>query len=117
MKVLIPGISSPVGRILATQLVDEGHEVVGLDRRVWRDPPPGVEFHAVDIRNRAAAAGLRRATPACEVAMATGPHPLPAAQDVLAPPPALPRPGYSALLAYGGNHCPVTVVPTQRDGS
>lgn len=74
MKVLIPGISSPVGRILAAQLVAEGHEVVGLDRRVWRDPPPGVEFHAVDIRKRAAAEVFRRARPECVVHMATVTH-------------------------------------------
>lgn len=74
MKVLIPGISSPVGRLLATQLVDEGHEVIGIDRRVWRDPPKGVEFHAVDIRKRGATEVFRKARPECVVHMATVTH-------------------------------------------
>ena len=74
MKVLIPGISSPVGRMLATSLVAEGHEVIGIDRRPWRDPPAGIEFHAVDIRKRAAADVFRKSRPDAVVHMATVTH-------------------------------------------
>lgn len=74
MKVLIPGISSPVGRMLATSLVAEGHEVIGIDRRPWRAPPAGIEFHAVDIRKRAAADVFRKSRPDAVVHMATVTH-------------------------------------------
>lgn len=74
MRVLIPGVSSPVGRILAGALVEEGHEVIGIDRRPWRDPPAGVEFHAADIRKRAAADVFRKARPEAVVHMATVTH-------------------------------------------
>ena len=42
MKVLIPGISSKIGNLVAIELLAKGHEVIGIDRRPWPDAPPGV---------------------------------------------------------------------------
>jgi UDP-glucose 4-epimerase len=39
MKVLITGISSPVAQTRRAQLVAEGHEVIGVDRRPWEGDP------------------------------------------------------------------------------
>jgi UDP-glucose 4-epimerase len=52
VKILIPGVSGAIARRVALRLKEEGHEVVGLDRRPWPDAP--IEVHEVDIRKRAA---------------------------------------------------------------
>ena len=49
--------------------MDEGHEVIGIDRRPWRNAP--IEFHEVDIRKRAAEDVFRKARPNAVVHMAT----------------------------------------------
>ena len=69
MRVLIPGAAGAIARKLATRLVADGHEVVGIDRRPWRDPP--IEFHEVDVRKRAAEDVFRKARPEAVVHMAT----------------------------------------------
>jgi UDP-glucose 4-epimerase len=71
VKVLIPGIAGALGRLVAQRLLLRGHEVVGIDRRPWRDAPKGVELHAVDIRKRAAEDVFRVARPNAVVHMAT----------------------------------------------
>ena len=48
MKVLVTGISGLVGQLVARRLSRQGHTVVGIDRRRWRDAPEGVEVHAFE---------------------------------------------------------------------
>jgi UDP-glucose 4-epimerase len=74
MIVLVTGISSPIGRMLATKLVAGGHDVVGIDRRPWRDAPAKVEMHEVDVRKRAAEDVFRTRHPDAVVHMATVTH-------------------------------------------
>ena len=71
MRVLIPGIAGKLGQLVATRLLDRGHEVIGIDRRPWRDAPKGVELHSVDIRKRAAEDVFRTRHPDAVVHMAT----------------------------------------------
>ncbi len=71
MKVLIPGISGGVARRVALRLLLGGHEVAGVDARPWRDAPPEIEVHAVDVRKRAAEDVFRRVRPEAVVHMAT----------------------------------------------
>jgi UDP-glucose 4-epimerase len=74
MKVLIPGISSKIGNLVATELLAKGHEVIGIDRRPWPDAPAGVEMHEIDIRKRAAEDVFRKARPDAVIHMATVTH-------------------------------------------
>jgi UDP-glucose 4-epimerase len=74
MKVLIPGISSKIGNLVATELLAKGHEVIGIDRRPWPDAPAGVEMHELDIRKRAAEDVFRKARPDAVIHMATVTH-------------------------------------------
>lgn len=69
MRVLVPGASGAIARKLVVRLKVEGHEVVGIDRRPWPDPP--VEFHEVDVRKRAAEDVFRKFRPQAVVHMAT----------------------------------------------
>ena len=69
MRVLIPGAAGAIARKLALRLVTEGHEVVGIDKRPWLNPP--IEFHEVDVRKRAAEDVFRKARPEVVVHMAT----------------------------------------------
>ncbi|MEJ7730469.1 MAG: SDR family oxidoreductase [Polyangiaceae bacterium] len=74
MKVLIPGISGGIARMVALRLVDDGHDVFGIDRRPWPNPPERVEMHQVDIRKRAAEEVFRKVRPDVVVHMATVTH-------------------------------------------
>jgi UDP-glucose 4-epimerase len=74
MRVLIPGIAGILGQMVCKRLVELGHEVHGIDRRRWVDPPPGVEVHCVDIRKRAAEDVFRRVRPNAVIHMATVSH-------------------------------------------
>jgi UDP-glucose 4-epimerase len=69
VKVLIVGVSSAIARLLATRLTGLGHEVVGIDRRAWRDAP--IEVHELDIRKRAAEDVFRKLRPHVVVHMGT----------------------------------------------
>jgi UDP-glucose 4-epimerase len=69
LKILIPGAAGTIARKLALRLKDEGHEVIGLDRRPWFDAP--IEFHEVDVRKRAAEDVFRKVRPQVVVHMAT----------------------------------------------
>lgn len=74
MKVLIPGISTPIARLFARRLAERGDQVVGIDRRGWPDAPPGIEVHKVDVRKRAAEDVFRKFHPDAVVHMATVSH-------------------------------------------
>jgi UDP-glucose 4-epimerase len=74
MKVLVPGISGRLGGMLAERLVRLGHDVIGIDRRPFREKPEGVEMHEVDIRKRAAEDVFRRVRPDAVIHMATVTH-------------------------------------------
>jgi UDP-glucose 4-epimerase len=69
MRVLLPGASGVLGRKVAARLAAAGHEVVGIDRRPWRNAP--IEFHEVDVRKRAAEDVFRKSRPQVVVHMAT----------------------------------------------
>jgi UDP-glucose 4-epimerase len=69
MRVLIPGIAGAIGKLVALRLKEDGHEVIGIDRRPWPDAP--VEMHDVDIRKRAAEDVFRKRRPEAVVHMAT----------------------------------------------
>ncbi len=81
MKVLVTGISGKMGRIVARQLLAAGHEVIGVDRRPWRDAPEGVEMHETDIRKRAAEDVFRTRRPDAALHMATVTHILKSSGD------------------------------------
>ena len=55
MRILITGIAGFIGSNLAIRLLQEGHDVIGIDNLAYglRDNvPPGVVFHQQDIRNK-----------------------------------------------------------------
>ena len=74
MRVLVPGITGQLGRLVARKLVAAGHEVVGIDRRPWADAPDGVQVYEVDIRKRGAEDVFRRHKPEAVIHMATVTH-------------------------------------------
>jgi len=74
MKILIPGICGRIGQLVATELKAQGHEVWGIDRRTWLDPPEGIVVHHVDLRKRAAEDLFRRLRPEVVIHMATVSH-------------------------------------------
>jgi UDP-glucose 4-epimerase len=74
MKVLIPGIGGKLGKMLTLMLIERGHQVIGIDRRPFREAPPGVELHEVDIRKRAAEEVFRRVRPNAVIHLATVTH-------------------------------------------
>lgn len=71
MKVLLVGIAGGTARACALTLRERGHEVVGLDRRPWRDAPKGIRNYEVDLRKRAAEDVFRKEKPDTVVHMAT----------------------------------------------
>ena len=81
MKVLLPGISGLLARIVARKLAQRGHEVIGIDSRPWPDIPQGITLHAVDIRKRAAEDVFRTARPDAVIHMATVTHLLQKSED------------------------------------
>jgi UDP-glucose 4-epimerase len=74
MRILIPGVAGKIGQMVAERMIEKGHTVIGIDRRPWTNPPPGVEMHAVDIRKRAAEEVFRRHRPDVVIHMATVSH-------------------------------------------
>jgi UDP-glucose 4-epimerase len=74
MKVLITGISGKLGRLVADKLVEDGHEVLGIDRRPWPDAPEGVKMFRADIRKRPAEDVFRTERPDAMIHMATVTH-------------------------------------------
>jgi UDP-glucose 4-epimerase len=74
VRVLIPGISGPLGQLVARELSQAGHQVSGIDRRRWADAPGDIEVHHVDIRKRAAEDVFRKVRPEAVIHMATVSH-------------------------------------------
>lgn len=74
MKVLIPGITGRLARLVALKLHAAGHQVLGIDRRPWRDAPAGIEIFQLDIRKRAAEEVFRKHRPEAVIHMATVTH-------------------------------------------
>jgi UDP-glucose 4-epimerase len=60
--------------MLAERLLEKGHDVIGIDRRPFRDAPRGVEVHELDIRKRGAEEVFRRVRPQAVIHMATVTH-------------------------------------------
>ena len=74
MKVLITGISGKLGRLVATSLIEKGHDIIGVDRRPWPGPPDGVQMFNADIRKRPAEDVFRTQRPDAVIHMATVSH-------------------------------------------
>lgn len=74
MKVLVTGIASRLGRMVAAELLKREHQVLGIDRRSWPDAPPGVEMFSADIRKRPAEDVFRTRRPDAVVHLATVTH-------------------------------------------
>ncbi len=71
MKVLIPGVSGGIARLVARRLMERGHEVFGIDPRPWSSAPAGLTHYRFDIRKRAAEDVFRKVRPDAVVHMAT----------------------------------------------
>jgi UDP-glucose 4-epimerase len=71
VKVLIPGVAGGVARKVAVRLLEEGHQVIGLDVREWPGAPRELELHKVDLRKRGAEDVFRKLRPQAVVHMAT----------------------------------------------
>jgi UDP-glucose 4-epimerase len=74
MRVLITGISSNLGRLVARLALAHDHEVIGLDRRPWPDAPRAIEMKAADLTKRAAEEVFRARRPDAVVHLATVTH-------------------------------------------
>lgn len=74
MKVLITGISGPLGRMAAQKLLSDGHKIYGIDRRPWPDAPGKVKMYRADIRKRPAEDVFRTCKPEAVIHMATVTH-------------------------------------------
>jgi UDP-glucose 4-epimerase len=74
MKVLITGLAGKLGRLVGQRLAADGHQVIGIDRRPWPEPPAGIELYRYDIRKRAAEEVFRSARPEVVIHMATVTH-------------------------------------------
>ncbi|MCC6333652.1 MAG: SDR family oxidoreductase [Myxococcales bacterium] len=71
MKVLVVGVGSSLARRVALGLREQGHTVLGMDRRPWWDHPKDLQVFEVDLRKRAAEDVFRTQRPDCVVHMAT----------------------------------------------
>ncbi len=71
MKVLITGIAGKMGQLVAHSLLEQGHDVVGMDRRPWADAPKAIQIHEADIRKRDAEQVFRNFLPDTVIHMAT----------------------------------------------
>src|SRR5262249_54793289 len=74
MKVLIPGITGRLARLVATKLATAGHQVIGIARRPWPNAPKEIEVCQTDIRKRAAEEVFRKHRPEAVIHMATVTH-------------------------------------------
>lgn len=74
MKVVVTGVSGRLGRLISLQLVREGHEVFGIDKRPWHGAPEGVQIFETDLRKRSAEDVFRTRLPDALVHMASISH-------------------------------------------
>jgi len=74
VKILVTGASGRLGRVLSRRLIKEGHEVLGMDRRPWPDPPRELTMFQMDVRKRPAEEVFRTHRPAAVIHMATVTH-------------------------------------------
>lgn len=74
MKVLIAGVSNVLGKHLTRMLLQDGHEVAGIDARPWPDKPVALQIHPFDVRKRPAEDVFRTFQPDAVVHMATVTH-------------------------------------------
>lgn len=74
MKVLVTGIAGTLGRLVGTELLRRGYEVVGIDRRAWANAPAEIEIHQSDVRKRPAEDVFRTERPDAAIHMATVTH-------------------------------------------
>ncbi len=74
MKILITGIAGTHARLVALKLLARGHEVLGIDRRPWREAPPEIRVFRADVRKRPAADVFRVHRPEAVVHMGTVSH-------------------------------------------
>ena len=74
MRVLITGISSNLGRLVARAALSQRHQVIGIDRRPWPDAPKTIDMHAVDLQKRPAEDVFRTRHPDAVVHLATVTH-------------------------------------------
>lgn len=74
MKVLITGISGLLAREVATRLVAQGHQVLGIDRRPWPNCPEAIRVLKSDIRKSDAEDVFRTERPDAVIHMATVTH-------------------------------------------
>ncbi len=74
MKVILPGVSGLLARLVAHKLLAAGHHVIGIDARPWSDAPEGIDVHVVDIRKRAAEEVFRSERPDAVIHMGTVTH-------------------------------------------
>lgn len=81
MRILITGISSNLGRLVARTAVQQGHNVIGIDRRPWPDAPRAIDMHAVDLTKRPAEDVFRTRRPDAVIHLATVTHFSPDAEE------------------------------------
>ena len=74
MKVMVTGVAGHMGRLVAQLLHEQGHEVIGIDRRAWYHPPEGIRVYQADIRKRPAEDLFRTLRPDAVIHMATVTH-------------------------------------------
>jgi UDP-glucose 4-epimerase len=74
MRLLVTGISSNLGRLVARLALAAHHDVIGVDRRPWPDAPREIEMHAVDLTKRATEDVFRTRHPDAVVHLATVTH-------------------------------------------
>ena len=73
-KVLVTGVTGKLGRLVALQLLEHGHDVVGIDRRPWSQKPEALRLYESDIRKRQAEEVFRKERPEAVIHMATVTH-------------------------------------------
>ncbi len=74
MKVLVTGAAGKLGRRVVCLLRDQGHQVLGIDRRPWPQAPEGVRLFQADVRKRPAEDVFRTERPEAVIHMATVTH-------------------------------------------
>ncbi len=62
-RVLITGNAGSLGRMLMKKLVDDGVQIIGVDRRALDPVPQGVEHYAMDLRRKSAIEIVRKIKP------------------------------------------------------